>query len=79
VKLFELTLKGAQNERPWYIFAHAEDGLLSAAAFALRCSDARRQKKRHYKKSTKTRRNATEVLNFCKRDTEAFLSQPFYY
>lgn len=43
----------------------------------LRCLKSK--KKRHHEKSTKTRRNPTEVLNFYKRDTEAFLSQHFYY
>lgn len=40
VKILELTLKGAENEILWYIFAHAEDGLLCAAEFSLCCSDA---------------------------------------
>lgn len=36
------------------------------------------QKKTLHKKSTKTRRNPTEVVNLYKRDTESFLSQHFY-
>lgn len=71
-------LKGAQNEISQYIFTPAEDGLPCAAESALCCSDAYSPKKRHHKKSTQTRRNPAEVLNFYKRDTEAFLSQHFY-
>lgn len=40
LKLLELTLKEAENEKLWYIITHAEDGLVRTAEFSLCCSDA---------------------------------------